>query len=55
MSAAPKVTDDQIRELRSKRESGALLKELSAEFGLTLNYVCSLCKFRERKKVKATP
>ena len=54
MSRAPRVPDARIAEMRQKRKQGALLKELAYEFGLSMNYVCRVINFRDRKNVKVS-
>ena len=55
MSRIPRISNEQIVTLRQRRQSGALLKELAYDFNLSMNYVCRICNFRDRKNAKVTP
>lgn len=41
-----RLTDDQVREIRSRREAGELLRVLAGEFGLGESHVCAIAKGR---------
>ena len=45
-----KLSDTQVLELRTRRRAGELLKIIAADFGVSLNYVATLCNHTQRAR-----
>jgi Mor family transcriptional regulator len=45
--ASPKAfTDDQVREIRERREDGATIADLAAEYGVSVSTIYNVCARR---------
>lgn len=49
MPKKSKLTNEQVAQIRERRKQGELLKVLSADFGVCMNYICRLTNYRDRK------
>lgn len=48
-----KLTDDQVREIRRKRDEGALVTSLAREYGFSdPSFISAICNFKKYKDVK---
>lgn len=46
-----KLSDSQVRDIRSKREKGSTLKEISTEYGVNQNTISRICRYLIYKEV----
>lgn len=48
----PRLTEDQVREMRLRRKNGAFLKELAYDFGCSFNYAARIVNRQDRAYIK---